>query len=242
MPDLSLWQWLLGGLAAFCVGVAKSGIPGLGMVAVPLMILAVGDARASVGWLLPILVTADVFAVFFWRRHADWKLLLRLAPWVLVGLAGGAFALNLSDRQLKPLIAVIILVMMGIYLVRRLRPGVLPADMHPAPYGIAGGFSTTIANAAGPVMNLYLLSMRLSKERFMGNTAWFFFIINLCKVPIYNYHGLLSTQSLTFDVVLIPLVLMGAITGRWLFLHIPLQVFEAFVIVTILIATGFMFR
>ncbi len=242
MPELLWWQWALGALCAFLVGVAKSGVPGLGMVAVPLMILAVGDARASIAWLLPLLVMADLMALLFWRRHANLKLLLRLAPWVLVGLLAGAFALSLEERAMRPLIAAIILVMLGIYTVRRFRPDLLSGSLRPELYGIAGGFSTTVANAAGPVMNIYLLSMKLTKEQFMGNTVWFFAIINLMKVPVYTYHDLFTWKSLAFDVLLIPAVLIGAFTGRWLFLHIPQPVFEAFVIATTVLSTLLLFR
>jgi uncharacterized membrane protein YfcA len=242
MPELALWQWVLGALSAFFVGVAKSGIPGLGMVSVPLMILAVGDARSSVGWLLPILVTADCIALFYWRRHADAKLLLRLAPSVLLGLVAGGLALGLSERYIRPLIATIVVVMLLIYLIRRFRPSLLPNALHPAPYGFAGGFSTTVANAAGPVMNIYMLSMNLTKEQFMGNTVWFFFVINLCKVPVYTYHGLFTPTSLAFNAMMIPVVLLGALTGRWLFLHISQAVFEGFVIVTVVVSTVLLFR
>jgi uncharacterized membrane protein YfcA len=242
MPELQWWQWALGALCAFLVGVAKSGVPGLGMVAVPLMILAVGDARASIAWLLPLLVLADLMALLFWRRHADLKLLLKLAPWVLIGLLAGAYALVLDERVLRPLIAAIILVMLAIYAIRRFRPNLLSGSMRPELYGVAGGFSTTVANAAGPVMNIYLLSMKLSKEQFMGNTVWFFAIINLLKVPVYSYHRLFSWESVTFDTLLIPAVLAGAFTGRWLFLHIPQAVFEAFVIATTVLSTLLLFR
>ncbi|MCU0228532.1 MAG: sulfite exporter TauE/SafE family protein [Bryobacterales bacterium] len=242
MPELQWWQWALGALCAFLVGVAKSGVPGLGMVAVPLMILAVGDARASIAWLLPLLVLADLMALLFWRRHADLKLLLKLAPWVLIGLLAGAYALVLDERVLRPLIAAIILVMLAIYAIRRFRPNLLSGSMRPELYGVAGGFSTTVANAAGPVMNIYLLSMKLTKEQFMGNTVWFFAIINLLKVPVYSYHRLFSWESVTFDTLLIPAVLAGAFTGRWLFLHIPQAVFEAFVIATTVLSTLLLFR
>lgn len=242
MAEIAAWQWALGALCAFFVGVAKSGVPGLGMVTVPLMILVVGDARASVGWLLPILVTADFCALYFWRRHADAKLLLRLAPSVLLGLVAGGLALGLSERYIRPLIATIVVAMLVVYLVRRFRPTWLPSGLHPAPYGFAGGFSTTVANAAGPVMNLYMLSMNLTKEQFMGNTVWFFLVINLCKAPVYTYHGLFTRTSLGFDAMLIPVVLLGTLTGRWLFLHISQAVFEGFVIVTVVVSTFLLFR
>ena len=206
------------------------------------MIFAVGDARASIAWLLPLLVFADFMALLFWRRHADVKLLLRLAPWVLVGLVTGAFALALDEHIIRPLIGIVVLVMLLIYLLRRFRPALVTGTLPPGPYGIAGGFSTTVANAAGPVMNIYLLSMKLTKEQFMGNTVWFFAIINLLKVPVYAYHDLFAWKSLTFDAILAPSVLLGAFAGRWLFNHIPQPVFEAFVIVTTVISTILLFR
>jgi uncharacterized membrane protein YfcA len=241
MPDLHWWQWALGALAAFCVGVAKSGMPGLGMVAVPLMILAAGNAKSSVAWLLPILVTADFAALLFWRRHADWRLLLRLAPWVLVGLLAGGYALSFPEHIVRPMMAVIVLAMLVVFLVRRFRPNLLP-HLHPAPYGFAGGFSTTVANAAGPVMSLYLLSMNLSKDQFMGNTVWFFLIINLCKVPVYAYHGLFAAESLTFNLFLVPVVVAGTATGRWIYNHMSERLFEMFVIITVVLSTLLMFR
>lgn len=242
MPDLHWWQWGVGALCAFLIGVAKSGIPGLGMAAVPLMILAVGNARSSIAWLLPILIFADLMALYFWRRHADVRVLLRLAPWVLVGFVAGALALSLDEAYLRPTIAIVVLGMLAIYLIRRFWPNLISGSLPPAPYGFAGGFSTTVANAAGPVMNIYLLSMKLPKEQFMGNTVWFFFIINLMKVPVYTWHGLFTAQSLAFDAVLIPAIVIGALTGRWLFLHIPQPVFEWFVIVSTVVSTLLLFR
>ncbi|HYO82414.1 MAG TPA: sulfite exporter TauE/SafE family protein, partial [Bryobacteraceae bacterium] len=189
MPQLEWWQWALGAGAAFMVGVAKTGVPGLGILVVPMMVLAVGDARQSAGWLLPILCMADLFAVVYWRRHAAASRLFSLAPWVLLGMIGGALALALPERSVRTLVACIVLLMLIAYFVRKMRPET-STPVASAPYGIAAGFATTVANAAGPVMNLYLLSKRLSKEEFVATGAWFFFVVNLSKVPVYLWHGL----------------------------------------------------
>jgi uncharacterized membrane protein YfcA len=99
-----------------------------------------------------------------------------------------------------------------------------------------------VANAAGPVMSLYLLSMNLSKDQFMGNTVWFFLIINLCKAPVYAYHGLCAPESLTFNLFLVPVVVAGTATGRWIYNHMSERLFEIFVIVTVVLSTLLMFR
>ncbi len=241
MLGFPLAQWLLGLVCAFFVGVAKTGVPGLGILVVPLMVLAVGDARLAAGALLPILCVADIFAVLYWRRHAAAGRLFALAPWVLAGMALGAVALSLNERTLRWMVGVIVLAMLSVYLRRRLRGGESGVS-HGAPYGVTAGFATTVANAAGPVMNLYLLSKRLPKEEFIATGAWFFFVINLSKIPIYTWHGLISRHSLTFDALLAPAVVLGAMTGRGVVDHIPQKLFEALVVALTALSTAFLFK
>ncbi|MDX2151027.1 MAG: sulfite exporter TauE/SafE family protein [Bryobacteraceae bacterium] len=240
LPEIAPWQWALGILSSYFVGIAKTGVPGLGILVVPMMVLAVGDARESAGWLLPVLCTADLFAVFYWRRHAAAGRLFSLAPWVLLGMAVGAVALSLSERVLRPIVGVIVVTMLAVYLYRRWAATV-HVPSHPVPYGMAAGFATTVANAAGPVMNLYLLGKRLQKEEFIATGAWFFFLINLSKLPIYAWHGLLSARSLTFDALMVPAVIAGAVTGRRLVDHIPARLFEILVVILTAVSTLFLF-
>lgn len=240
LPHLTIWQWTLGAFCALAVGIAKTGVPGLGILVVPLMVLTVGDARLSAGWLLPILCTADIFAVILWRRHAAAGKLFSLAPWVAAGMILGATALALPERILRAVVGVIVLAMVGAYLYRRMR-GDERVPAHPAPYGVAAGFATTVANAAGPVMNLYLLGKRLPKEEFIATGAWFFFLINLTKVPIYLGHGLISRASLGFDALMIPMVLLGAGAGRWLVYRMSPRVFESLVVALTLVSTLLLF-
>ncbi len=222
------------------VGIAKTGVPGLSILTVPVMVLTVGDARLSAGWMLPILCTADLFAVYYWRHHPAAGKLLSLAPWVLLGMIGGALTLSLPEAYLRPIVGLIILIMLCLYLWRRRHAGEAPAA-HPLPYGVAAGFSTTVANAAGPVMSLYLLSKRLPKEEFVATGAWFFFFINLLKLPIYVWQGLISKQSLSFGAMMVPAVIAGALTGRWVIQHIPPKVFEATIIVLTAVSTVLLF-
>jgi uncharacterized membrane protein YfcA len=242
MPALAPWQWTLGMICAALIGVAKTGVPGLGILVVPLMVLVVGDARLSAAWLLPVLCIADVFALFYWRRHAAASKLFSLAPWVLVGISAGAAALSLPERVLRPIIGTVVLLMLIAYLYRRARPEAGAGGAHAAPYGIAAGFATTVANAAGPVMNIYLLRKRLPKEEFLAMGAWFFFMVNLSKVPIYSYHGLFSVQSLTFGAMTAPAVFAGSLTGRWLVDRIPPRLFEFLVVSLTAGATILLFR
>lgn len=222
---MPLWGWVAGALCAFFVGMAKTGMPGLGILAVPMMVLAVGDARKAAGWLLPILCCADIFAIYYWRRHAAAGKLFSLAPWVLVGMVMGAFALQLQEAQLRPLVGGIVFAMLCLYLWRRYSSASLAAAP-PIAYGTAAGFATTVANAAGPVMSLYLLSKRLPQDEFVATGAWFFFIINLLKLPLYAWQGMISEAGLRFGAAMIPAVLLGAVSGKWLIDRIPAKAFE----------------
>lgn len=212
------------------IGIAKTGAPGTGSLMVPLMVLTAGDARLAAGWTLPILSTADVFAVIYWRRHADAKKLFAMAPWTLAGMLAGALALSLSEPVVRRVIASILLLMLAIQIRRKL--GTAPSTAGKAPfYGVISGFASTVANAAAPVMNLYLLSQRLPKEQFVATGAWFFFVINLSKAPIYAWYHLFSRTSLTFNLMMAPLAIAGAYTGSWLVHRISQPLFESLVLV-----------
>jgi uncharacterized membrane protein YfcA len=245
MAELQPWQWALGALVALLTGIAKTGLPGLGILIVPLMVLTVGDARLSAGWLLPMLCTADVFAVIYYRRHAAAWRLFALTPSVIVGMIAGAFALRLKESTLRPLIGAIVLLMLVVYLWRRYRPSAAAetsAAHHPALYGASAGFATTVANAAGPVMNLYLLGKRLTKEEFVATGAWFFFAINLTKVPIYAVNRMFTPRGLLFDLWLAPVVVAGAYAGRRIVTLLSPQVFEVLVLALTVLSTLLLFR
>jgi len=167
--------------------------------------LPVGDARQSAGWLLPILCTADVFAVYYWRKHAAASRLFSLTPWSWWGVALGAVASHCLNETLRPVVGIIIFVMLAAYLWRRYRPESVEAVTHPAPYGVSAGFATTVANAAGPVMNLYLLSNASPRKNCSHRR-----MVLLPHQPHQNsdllWHGLITVRSLAFAVAMIPAV------------------------------------
>jgi uncharacterized membrane protein YfcA len=243
MPDFPLYKWLLSAFCAFSVGVAKTGVPGLGILSVPVFVLTIGDARLSAAWLLPLLISADLFAVVYFRRHASAGALFSLLPWVAAGLAAGAYVLRFPDTLIRPLVGSITLGMLLLYLWRQRHAKDQPKSdwRHSSFYGVSAGFATMVANAAGPIMNLYLLSRRLPREEFVATGAWFFFIVNLSKVPVYWRLELFSRQALWFDAALLPFVIGGALTGRKLLAMMPDQLFARSVVVLAFLATTLLF-
>jgi uncharacterized membrane protein YfcA len=233
-PDLNLFQWALSALSGSIVGLSKTGLPGLGLIFVPLMALAFG-AKVSTGILLPMLSLGDVFAVSYYRRHADVPRLVKLLPWALVGLACGVtVGANLPDLQFKKLLGVIVLVLLALMIwqeLRRDKETVPTGWWFPALAGLAAGFTTMVGNAAGPVMSLYLLSMRLPKNAFIGTSAWFFLIINLTKIPLQIlFWKNISWQTFTIDLMVLPAIALGAWLGLKIVGHIPEKVFKVLVL------------
>jgi uncharacterized membrane protein YfcA len=92
--------------------------------------------------------------------------------------------------------------------------------------GVIAGFTTLLANAAGPLMAIYLVAMRLPKLEYVGTAAVFFCLLNLFKVPFMVDLGLVTSASLALNLMLAPLVLIGAFAGRWLLTRINQRLFE----------------
>jgi uncharacterized membrane protein YfcA len=233
MFDLDPAGWIVVGLCAFMVGVSKTGIPGVGILVVPLMAAVLGPRR-SVGTVLGILILADIFAIIYHRRNAKWRHVLRLLPPAFAGIVAGYFGLRfVTNAQLGPTIGVIVLVMLAISYWRG-RAGDTQARIptqrwFAAVMGFAAGVTTMMANAAGPVMIIYLLAMRLPKVAFVGTSAWFFFAVNWLKVPFSRNLGLMTRQSVVLDFMMLPCIAAGAVAGIFLLKRIPQKAFNAVV-------------
>ena len=235
MPDLTWFAWALLGVAALIVGISKTAVPGAGTVAVAIF-AAVLPAKQSTGTILLLLIVADLFAVMAYRRHTNWRALLGLAPAVIAGiLLGVLFLAFADDAWVKRTIGVILLAVIAITLFRR-RMGAQVVEGGPhrvaaATYGTLGGFTTMVANAAGPVMSMYFLAARFPVKEFLGTAAWFFAIVNLSKVPFSIGLGLITVPGLLLDLVLVPAVVIGALAGRWLAGRLDQTLFERLVII-----------
>ena len=228
MYQLSVFQWLIVSLAAVMIGVSKTGIAGGGVLAIPLM-AHVLPARASTGVVLPMLIFADLFAVTYYRRQASWPHLWRVIPPALAGICTGYLIMGvISDRQLQPFIGLVIITMLGLNWWRKRRAEDIRVPdrwWFSSGLGFLAGVTTMLANAAGPIMVIYLLSVKLPKLTFIGTAAWYFFILNWVKVPLSANLGLINPDSLRFNLLLLPLVTLGALAGIFILKKIPERVF-----------------
>lgn len=247
LPDLAPWAWALLALAALVVGISKTALPGANTVSIAIF-ASVMPAKESTGALLILLIVGDAFALWSYRKHADWPTLIRLAPAVAVGIAVGvAFLALAGDAGVRRVIGVILLLLVGVTLwLRRPRTRAAGAGAGAAGAGAAGaagsgrlarasygslaGFTTMVANSGGPVMSMYFLAASFPVKAFLGTAAWFFALINLSKVPLSVGLGLITVPSLLLDLLLVPGVVIGAFIGRWIAGRIPQRAFEVAVL------------
>lgn len=228
--DITMWfnslmQWGILFLSAFIIGMSKTGIQGLGLISVPLMALAFG-AKPSTGLILPILCAADLIAVLYYRRKAEWQYVFNLLPAALAGFAVALYVDKIvPPAEFKHLlggcVAGIMLVMF--WTSRKGKENSLCSHWWYGPlFGLLGGFTTMIGNAAGPVMAIYLLSVRIPKYSFVGTNAWFFLVINYLKIPVQVFAwNNITLQSLTLDACTIPFVLLGGLAGILMVKRLP---------------------
>ncbi len=235
--DADQWFWVI--LCALFVGMAKTGVAGIGMLIVPILATIFGG-KSSAGILLPMLSMADVFAVSYYHRHAEWKYILKLLPATVAGVLIGVFVGNeVNDQQFKHMMAIIILVGLVIMIWReRTKAEAIPHNwIFSSIAGLLGGFSTMIGNAAGAIMSIYFLSMMLPKNSFIGTGAWFFLIINLFKIPFHVFNwGTIDMNTFTLDLAMLPAIMIGAFLGVKIVRYIPEKPYRIFIIVTTALA------
>lgn len=240
LPSLSTLAWVALVIGAMIVGVSKTGLPGANTLGIALFAAAL-PAKESTGAMLLLLILGDVMALALYRRHADWKTIVRLAPSVIAGLALGALFLALvGDAWVKRSIGILLILVVLLTLWRRRGAEVTPGRGSAIAYGSLGGFTTMVANAGGPPMSMYFLASRFSVHTFLGTAAWFFAIINIVKLPISIGLGIITVPTLWIDLMLVVPVLVGAAIGRYVIKKLSQKTFETIVVVLTLVGAVYL--
>ena len=217
------WFYVLAVPVVLLVGIGKGGFGGgIGMVAVPLLSFVMPLPQAA-AILLPILCVMDLFAIRAYRGQYSAPNLRILVPAGVVGVAAGALAFGVLDERWLRVIVGAIALAFGMHWVlgkallkgreaEAASPGVLSGTL----WGIAGGFSSTLAHAGGPPVSVYLLPQRLPPTLFVGTTVIVFMTYNYLKLIPYWWLGQLSADNLATSFLLLPLAPIGIKLGRWL--------------------------
>ena len=216
LTAFSVSSWTLILLSAFIIGLSKAGLKGIDMLNVTIMAIVFGG-KASTGVVLPLLCAADIMAVYYYHRHAQWPLFWKLIPWMVIGILIGVFVgKDLNEIIFRRIMAIIIILTVAIMITLEFRKNaVIPNNkLFAASMGLASGFTTMLGNLAGAFSNIYFLAMRSPKNNFIGTAAWVFLVINFFKLPfqVFYWKNISETTLLT-DLLLLPALLLGFWAG-----------------------------
>ncbi len=216
---LDIIDFVVLGVGGFLIGVMRAGFGGgIGVVAVPVLALAV-PAKSALGLVLPLSLATDVISARYYWGHWVGDHVKALMPGMVLGILIGAGILDIVPevwfRRMLGALACIFAVL------QTMRDRVLVNVKPPGPWmrfgvGVTLGAVSTLVSAGGVILMLYLLPQGLIGRTFVG-TAWIFGIaLNLLKLTPYVFLGLINFQSLVMDVWMLPALFLGAAVGLFL--------------------------
>lgn len=234
--------WLLGLLGAFCLGVSKAGFPGLALVNVIIM-ADLFQAKASVGVVLPLLIACDLIVYPLFRKHSSWREVWPLLLPTVIGVGAGAYLMGqVDDTFVRKAIGGAILLMLLLEWIRQRSESFLTGLPDSSFFrwlsGLGIGFSTMMANAAGPVYSIYGLVRKLPKEHFLGLGARFFLLVNVLKLPFGFQLGIIHKESLLLDLAFVPGCVVGILVGKRILAAVPQKIFKKLLFVFALLAAA----
>ncbi len=214
--DLELLDWIMALIAAFSLGLSKSGIKGISSIIVTIMAIVFGG-KASTGILIPLLIVGDIFAIIYYKRHVQWKYIYKLSPYIIIGILLGVwFGKGIPEVIFKQFLAGIIIfsVFMMIWWENKKTKNLPNSNLFAGFIGLSAGFTTMVGNLAGAFSNIYFLAMKLPKNEFIGTAAWLFFFMNLFKLPFHVYvWETVNLETVITNVYLIPGLILGFFAG-----------------------------
>src|SRR5215203_230372 len=216
LPAFSITNWVLILMGAFIIGLSKAGLKGIDIMNVTIMAIVFGG-KASTGIVLPLICAADIFAVKYYHRHAEWPHFWKLMPWMIVGILIGVFVGKDMDEVIfRKIMAVIIVLTVAIMITLEVRKQfAVPGNkLFAVGMGLGAGFTTMLGNLAGAFSNLYFLAMRVPKNNFIGTSSWVFIVINYFKLPFQIiYWKNITFSTLYTDLLLLPAMVLGFWAG-----------------------------
>lgn len=245
-------EWLGICLTILIMGMSRGGLPVSG-VTLPLLILLWPEqgqaARSAVSFMLPLMCVMDIIGVVLYRGKPDWyhikKLLVPTIAGVLVAslLFVSDSGISFSDRALKLHIGLIGLLFTAWHLWGKSllkSPGETAATdrLRPALFGFSGGFTSTIAHAAGPVMQMYFLPTGLAKTQFAATTVYFFLFLNAIKLIPFTLLGRFNREQLIANLWMLPIIPIGVLIGYAVVLTMQERYYRRFIYLVLSLTSG----
>ncbi|QHD51147.1 sulfite exporter TauE/SafE family protein [Vreelandella aquamarina] len=230
LPDYSLVAWLLIIFSVYLTGVSKGGFAGgFGTLSVPLMALAISPTQAA-GLLLPLLLVMDVFAVKAWWGKHDRAEVWRFVPGLFIGVTVGTLLFgSLSEQGVRLVLGVLSVVFAAYMLLKPVAKK--PISTYWAlPAASVCGFTSFIAHAGAPPMNMYLMPRKLAKETFIATCTVTYAVVNTIKLGPYMWLGEVNMTSAWASLLLVPVAWIGVRNGLWLQSRVNEKLFYRLVI------------
>ena len=206
--------------AVLMVGIAKGGVPGLGLLGVPLLALVISPVQAA-GIFLPILIVMDAFGAWGYRKEWDKRIALGFVPAATIGvIIGFVLADNVDENMVRLVLGLIALFFSFNFVRQQLKHGQLIQRSEKGPrrwwWGSLTGFTSFVAHAGGPPYQAYALPLGHDKTKYVATSVLFFGLINLIKLPPYAMLGQFDATNIATSLMLAPLAPIGIWTGMWL--------------------------
>ncbi len=216
-------------LSLFLIGMSKGGFP-VGSIAMPLLVLMwpaeAGAARAAVGFMLPLLCLMDMASVSLYRKHVQWKRIWRMIPGSVIGVALAAALfiseqhaiIHVTDAALRIAIGGLGLFFVAwhaasAWIRKHLAEASAPGHAACAGYGVVAGITSSLAHAAGPVMQMVLLPQKLPKQQFVATMTGYFLLLNSIKMVPFSLMGRIQAEYLQLAILMLPVIPIGVLSG-----------------------------
>ena len=183
---------------------------GFALVASPFLVLTLGAVE---GVLVTNLcgIVSSLLNLMLVHRDVEWRRILRFTPFSLVGIALGAFVLQvLPVDPLAVLVGVTVLLAIGgtVFLGSRRIDDSLPVS---AGFGAASGFMNVTAGVGGPAMAVYAVAIHWEHRYFAASAQAHFGVISIVSLMA---KWALPPIGITGWAVAISAILAGTFVGQ----------------------------
>ena len=204
-------------IAVFLQGMGKGGLRGIGLLAVPVMSIAIPFLQA-VAILLAPLIFMDFVSAYRYRKMWDWKIVRFITPLTFVGVIIGTILFKyISEDHIRVVIGIIALWFGLDYFLRDTsKEPKKPSKLAGFIWSTAGGFTSFSIHAGGIPVSFYLLPQKLDRVVYSASVALVFLFLNLFKIFPYYYLDQLSITNIYTALMLLPLAPLGVYFGAYL--------------------------
>lgn len=219
--------FLILSLAALVTGFSKFSVGGMGMLILPILMIAYPGPEV-LGILIPMYLWVDLAVMLCYRKSINWQVIARMAPLMVLGMILGSLLLaDMDAGGFKLMIGVVILAMLALGLwLDYSKAYFMRHPLVAKGTGLLAGFISMTTNTAGPLISLYLMEQKLEKNAYLSTRSWLFVIVNLAKIPLAISLGLLTWESTQTSLLTLPGIALGALVGSWLVGKLRLEQFK----------------